>query len=108
MDQAERNGEQNFGDSQDFMPTRVFGRWARDVFVQDAERGEELVERDVMVSLGVQDFPPQEDAPESADSLTDEFWVLMTIDDAEFYLPASVADRLGAAMQRYAALEAGV
>lgn len=78
------------------------------MFVQDAERGEELVERDVTVSLGVQDFPPQEDAPESADSLTDEFWVLMTIDDAEFCLPASVADRLGAAMQRYAALEAGV
>jgi len=108
MDRGEWNAEQNFGNNQNFMPTRVFGRWARDVFVQDAERGEELVERDVTVSLGVQDFPPQEDAPRSADSLTDEFWVLLTIDDAEFYMPASVADKLGAAMQHYAALETGL
>ena len=108
MDQAEQNGRQNFGDNQAFTATRVFGRWARDVFVPDAERGEELVERDVAVSLGVQDFPPQEDASESADSLSDEFWVLLTIDDAEFYLPAPVADKLGAAMQHYAALETGL
>ena len=108
MDQAQWNGEQNFGDNQAFTATRVFGRWARDVFVQDAERREELVERDVRVSLGVQNFPPQKDASGSADSLTDEFWVLLTIDAAEFYLPASVADKLGAAMQRYAALGAGV
>ena len=108
MNRVEQNGGQNLGDNSDFMPTRVFGRWARGVFVQDAERGEELVERDVTISLGVQDLPPQEDAPESADSLTDEFWVLLTIDDAEFYLPAPVADKLGAAMQRYAVLETGV
>ena len=108
MDQAKRNGEQNFGDNQDFMPTRVFGRWARDAFVPDAERGEELVEQDVTLSLGIQDFSPREDSQEHADeepSGAEDPYIILGIDDAEFYLPPAAAAALGEKLVRLAEAE---
>ena len=92
-------------------PIRAFGRWSRDIFVPDAQRGFELEERDVILGLGAQGYSPRENLREDQGGGRPEAGdrhVILDIDGAEFYLTPQDAHRLGVVLQAYAGPEDSV